>query len=168
MKKSSKIIRLLCAGAGVAMSLVAATTTVQAADVKVVPGTTCGASASGTTGLTAFFTALVNVSGQPATVNCPLLRDVHDTITGLVDLDVVVSSSSSVSCTAVSVSSFNGILRSVNGTTAPNSNVIDFGAGLFFSGEVSNGTGTLTRGSTNAVLCTLPASSTIQAIRYDE
>ena len=186
MTKSSKIIRLVCSGAAVAAGLITATSPSHAVDVKVIPGTTCQPVNSGTTGLSAaFFTALFNASGQTRTVNCPLLRDIHNNNLGLADLDVVTqaggagSGTNVITCQAVSVSSQSGLLRSVIGTSPAGGGVIDFQALLGFTffpppgqsangSENSVGTGTASRGSTYAVSCTLNAGDIIQAIRYDE
>jgi hypothetical protein len=178
MKKSPTILRRLFTAVGLCAGALAFASAGQAQtatnDVKVIPGAMCSPLASGTTGLnTVFLTALRNTSGAARTVTCPLVRDVHASTFGLFDLDVVTSTGGSgsgvnvISCTAVSVSSQNGLLRSVIGNSPAGGGVIDFGALLLFSSENSLGTAG-SRGSTYVVQCNLNNLDVIQAIRYEE
>lgn len=168
MTQSSKS-KLIMSGVGLFASVLALSATAQA-DVKILPGSSCQPMASGNAEPSPFLTTLFNGTGESRFVECPLVRDSENSAAGVVDLDVVVTagganSGAAISCTAVSVSSQSGILRSVNASGNP---VVDFGLGLFLAGEVSSGSGTLSRGSTYAVICNLPAAGTLRAIRYDE
>jgi hypothetical protein len=168
MNKMRKHVNRRFASGGVLVGLMVFAPALLAADVKVLPGTSCQPTQSGTSGFTQFATAIFNGNAGNAQITCPLLRDSTNTTTGLVDLDVLVSTSDGVQCTAVSVANAGGVLRSVTQSAPAGGSVIDFGGALGGAGASLASLGSGVTGSQNAVICNTSPGDVILSIRYDE